>query len=167
MEGTNEQAEETSPPETTDDFAATVAERVAAESSDAPKPKGRRGRPPGTKNKPKEGDAKQTVFVAHVTDGEIAMAGNIFAVVWGFIAPIARVAPLNEAQTKQAGEALAPLVQKYMPVLGAWQYEIGAVVVIASIAFECKRNYVPPTETQEPPLTEAAVKRDSFGRVVQ
>ena len=62
--------------------------------------------------------------------------GAVFAVVYDLaLVPIAagRLGPLNGEQANRAGRALVPLVRKYAPMLGDWQAEIAATLILASI----------------------------------
>jgi len=75
-----------------------------------------------------------------VTPGDVAVAGALGDALWSIAGPMFRLRPLDDSQRERLGEALAPLVVKYMPLLGKWQYEAAALLCIMSLAKEC---YVP------------------------
>lgn len=134
-----------------------AAERVVSEP--APK-KGKPGRPKGSGKKTtgeKSEPPEKQVVVINVTPADIVAAGQLGALLWNFAAPFAKMAPLNEDQTHRLGEALAPLVQKYLPLLGNWQYEIGAVIVIFALVNESRAAY----EAPKPPGSEAEIIPDA------
>jgi hypothetical protein len=119
------------------DSATDAANKVIA---DVETPKRGRGRPPGSKNKQKEGVTAPIV----VTEGDIAAAGAFGAVIFDIIGPFAKLAPITETQKQRLGGALAPLMQKWMPILADWQYEFNAIMVVSAIVIEARRSYVPP-----------------------
>lgn len=81
-----------------------------------------------------------------VTPGDVAVAGAVGDALWSIAGPMFRLRPLDDAQRERLGEALAPLVVKYMPLLGKWQYEAAALLCIMSLAKEC---YVPKGATDD------------------
>jgi hypothetical protein len=134
------------------DSATAAADAVI---EDAAREKPRRGRPPGTgKKKPAEKEAPAEIVV---TEGDIELAATIGGVVFDIIGPFAKMAPLEDSQRRRVGEALAPLVQKYMPLLANWQYEAAALITISAIIIEARRNYVPP----KPPAPPEEVATDA------
>lgn len=73
-----------------------------------------------------------------VSPGDVSVAIEIGETVWELTRGLSRCRSLDPAQKERLGVALAPLVQKYMPLLGAWQYEIGAGLVLFALVRECR-----------------------------
>jgi len=47
-----------------------------------------------------------------------------------------RLKPLTDAQALRLGEVYAPLVAKYLPLIGPWQLELAALIVTVSVVRE-------------------------------
>lgn len=88
-------------------------------------------------------EAAKAPIVVHVTEGDAQAWGDVGGVIWDIVGPMARVGPLNDEQKLRFGRALAPLGQKYLPMLADWQYEVAAVLCIMALAKETK---LPPPE---------------------
>lgn len=92
-----------------------------------------------------KGDAA-TVEPLVVTPGDVGVATTIGDVLWGIAGPQFRLRPLNDEQRERLGMALAPLVAKYAPLMGRWQYECMALLTIMALAREC---HIPKTESED------------------
>lgn len=117
------------------------------------------GAPPGEKPGPmssaertakyregKKATPKAEVLDLTVTDGDVEAAAAIGDVLWDMVGPVARCGPLNGEQKTRLGKALAPLIKKYMPLLGDWQHECAAVLCIMALARE---THVPKEDTPQ------------------
>jgi hypothetical protein len=103
---------------------APVSEPIAEDA-----PRRGRGRPPGAKSRTKV--VAREPYVA--TDEGVQLAGMLGATIWSLVGPIARLRPLDEQETEKLGRALDPLMWKYLPVLGDWQIEFNAAIVILAL----------------------------------
>jgi len=113
----------------------------AGAGADTPK---RRGRPPGSKNKPKDG-APKTEYkqgepeaapfdpfnFTYVKNAESVQASTMLgAVAWGIASTMLPIKPLNEEQALKLGGALDPVLARWVPVFGQWKYEAALCAVI-------------------------------------
>ena len=145
---------ESSPGPLTEDSGA-AAERLRGEG--APKSPTERSREFRARKK-----AEATTQATLPTPKEIAETATAVAVVWSIaIVPLTggRLRDLDDAQTQRLGEAFAPLVKKYVPLLSAWSLEITGAFVLANVVREC---YVKPEKQEQaipqakPPATNGA-----------
>lgn len=81
----------------------------------------------------------------------------MFEFIFNLVAPYAQMADLTDEQASEAGEVFAPLIQKYLPILGNWQYEMAALYVVGGIIIDRRRAYVPPTTSEAEVIDDAPV----------
>ena len=104
--------------------AASERMRKAHAEGSAPKgPKGKRAAPPPVE----------------ITEQDCIELGGLLAVVWGLAGPAVKLAPLNEEEATRLGTAAAPVIQKYLPMLGDWKLEITLIMVTAGLV-QAKRK---------------------------
>lgn len=84
----------------------------------------------------KKGEKTEEPQVIDVGPGDVEMAAQLGGVVWDIVAPFVRLKPLDDSQRTRLGTALAPLIIKYMPLLGDWQYEAAAVLCVLALVQE-------------------------------
>jgi hypothetical protein len=117
-----------------------AAERVIAEAeAKAPKTAAERQREWRERKAAKAANAAPVSI--ETTEADAEAAGELGAVLWDVVGPMMGCASLDDSQKKRLGTALAPLIKKYMPLLGEWQYEAAAVLCILALARE---THVPP-----------------------
>lgn len=129
----------------------------------------RRGRPPGTKNKPKEETLSVTL--------EGAIEGVFMALTWiaGFFG-YEKTGDLTEGERKDGAKAFAPIVSK-MPWLIPWLAFIGAPIwLLRVLSSKLRRKDVPAGNTDGPdntsidssepgPETEQSGTRPTLGTI--
>lgn len=105
-------------------------------TSEQPK---RRGRPPGSKNRPKDGTQTppptgQVSGFVYVRD-EQSVKTNAFmcAIVWEVAAGMFPVRTLTDEEAYKLGEAFDPVLAKWLPILGEWKYEATLLFVILTL----------------------------------
>ena len=135
--------------------------------SGAPSEPRKRGRPKGSKNKPKDGSYVPPTdsqngdrpFNYVADPSGIAAAGKAFSTIWWLLAPMLKVRPLNELEESKAGEALDPILQKYLPVYNDWKYEINLAMVAVGLFQVCRADYKKehPEEFVPPSVSVAEV----------
>jgi hypothetical protein len=111
---------------------------------DAPR---RRGRPRGSKNKPRDVDATVTQaqeegapFV-YVADPISIMQSKVLATtVWYIAAKMLPVRELTDEEGSQLGEALDPVLCKWIPILGEWKYEVNLLTCIVMLYLATKKD---------------------------
>ena len=125
-----------------------AAERIREKNqSSTERVRAYRRRQKGETAEPKKPPAEPVPIT--ITEADVQEAAVASGIVWELaIVPFSkgRVRSLDEPQTKRLGQAMAPLIKKYLPMLAAWQYEIAAGLCIVSLVKEC---WVPepPKET--------------------
>ena len=137
-------ATDTAAPES--DLAGAVA-RVQGDESAGPMTNAERQR--RWREKKRESAKPAEPVVIHVTEADVEVAAQLGRTVWDIAAPYVRMRALDDEQSKRLGRALAPLVQKYMPLLGDWQYEAAAVLCVMALAKECALPREIPAEPNE------------------
>lgn len=120
-----------------------------AAPSFASEPPRRRGRPPGSKNRPKdiapeEPGAWHFQYVAD--DASIAASTMMGAVVWSLAAPMLKMRDLNKEEREMLGKALDPVLCRWLPIIGNWKFEAALLVTILSLAQTARRDYVDSTK---------------------
>lgn len=65
-----------------------------------------------------------------VTEADIKGAGFLGAVVWKIVGGFTGNRPLNKDETGELGEALAPVLARWLPDMGAFAPEIALVVTV-------------------------------------
>jgi len=87
--------------------------------------------------------SEETGDVLTVDDDEIAESAAMASALWDLmLVPAAggRLKPLTEPQEQRLGKAFAPLVKRYLPLLGRWQYEIAAGLALGAVIKEAWRK---------------------------
>ncbi len=127
-----------------------ASEMLSAESpSGDSAPKRKRGRPKGSKNRPKDpntgkpiesenGDGKPFVYVPD--DASIKAAAKLSGIAWFLAAPFMKCRPLTEPEETMLGEALDPILQKYIPIYGDFKYEINLCMVLVGLYQVCREK---------------------------
>ena len=103
--------------------------------------KRKRGRPKGSKNKPKDPSTGKPIdtptdkvgFVYIPDPNGIAAAGKLFSFTWMLLGPLVKVTPLSKEEELHAGEALDPVLQKYLPIYQDWKYEINLALIVIGL----------------------------------
>lgn len=88
------------------------------------------------KHREKKRSEQEQAQDAEALEREAAECGAVFAVIYDLaLVPMVkgRLGPLDAEQATRAGRALVPLVRKYAPLLGEYQAEVTAVLVLGSI----------------------------------
>lgn len=136
----------------TENMAATMISGTGDPSGSSVSGK-RRGRPPGSKNKPKDGEAQSpesrslfAPFVYQPDDASIAASTMMGSVVWSIVAPMFKMRDLKNEEREKLGRALDPVLCRWIPILGDWKYEAGLIMAIVGLAQVCKKEYVPKPE---------------------
>lgn len=98
-----------------------------------------------------------------VSPEEIAGAAALGNVVWNLAAPMFRHRALTDVEANQLGAALAPVVKRYLPMLGRWQYEVALAVVVFQLAQTTKLpapelEAFPPDRYEDPSATRQMVE---------
>ena len=116
--------------------AAAVRERRGEEA-----PKKKRGRPKGSgKAKPQEPAPPP----AEVTESDIAAAGKLGGLVWKMVGKVVGMRELSKDERQEFGEALAPVLAKYMPLANEYAPEIGLAFTIFTLYEKTKLPKKPP-----------------------
>jgi hypothetical protein len=106
------------------------------------------GRPPKRRavveDEPEDGPA---------TPEEVAGAALLGGTVWALAGPMFGLRELTAPEAQQLGAALAPVVRKYLPLLGEWQAEVNLILVVAGL-YSATR--VQPREVSIEPEPEPA-----------
>ena len=109
------------------------------ESTSTGPDKPRRGRPPGAKNKTKSATADKPKAEASVDPfafsytadpASIASSAALARTVWGLASLMLPVRPLTEDEGSTLGEALDPVLCRWLPIVGQWKYEAALVLCI-------------------------------------
>ena len=129
-----------------------------AASADTPKPRKKRGGArPGAgrpRKNPKPPEPEEPTDI-QVSEPEIQEAAYLGSTVWDLVAvPFGKLKALNEDQKNRLGNALAPLIKKYMPLLGGWQYEVGAALILVSLVRETLPAREAKTEDENPDVLD-------------
>ena len=133
----------------------------AAQQEAAPK---RRGRPPGSKNRIKDASGNPIPetraqpmggagFVYMKDENSVKASVALGMTVWFLASMMLPVRSLTEQEGIMLGEALDPVLCRWIPVFGEWKYEAGLLMVIMTLYFATATNgKVPPdgvTESME------------------
>jgi len=124
----------------------SVAEEVKTNSENPdPTVKKKRGRPPGSKNKPKVASAESgTERAPYVKTAEGVLMSTLLAnTLWNVSRIFTKRRELTEPEAKQIGEALDPVLHKYLPMASDYSIEIAFVVTVYMVW-----NATTPTEVQ-------------------
>jgi hypothetical protein len=95
-----------------------------------------------------------------ISEAEVQNAASMAATIWDIaVVPLAggRLRRLDNEQAERLGRVTAPLVRKYLPLLGNWQEEVLAAMVVGAIVREC---YVPPKPKPKPKQAEPELQSD-------
>ena len=124
----------------------------------------RRGRPPGSKNKPRdsapsndviEGERPPFVYIRDEQSVKASMAMGM--TVWFLASKMLPIRELTEDEGMQLGEALDPVLCKWIPILGEWKYEANLMVCIVMLYLATKIEK-PITEIPTEDVTGIATK---------
>ena len=116
--------------------------------ADTPK---KRGRPKGSKNRPKDGtETKQDATAPEPVAGDwrnfvytpdangIQATTAMCRVVWYLLSLMLPVRALNDEEALKLGEAADPVMCRWIPVVGMWKYEMAFVMCIVTLYFQTK-----------------------------
>ena len=67
------------------------------------------------------------------SEGSVFACTMLAGTVWNIVGKFANLRELTDKEAQQLGEALDPVIAKYVPILEDWQYEINLLVVISSL----------------------------------
>lgn len=141
-------------PNAADIAAKEIAARTGGEpdkGSPAPPSHKGPGRPPGAKNKKKSGTKKTAGPVEDpITPEEIAAYAFMGGTIWSLSAKLFNLEELNDEERERLGTAMAPVIRKYLPVLGDYAPEAALFTVVAGLVMEKRKKK--PVEG-EPDLT--------------
>jgi hypothetical protein len=134
------------------DLSEAATEVLTKPQEEAPR---KRGRPPGSKNRPKDGtpqaapSTEEGAEFVYVPDPVSIMQSKALALtVWFLAAKMLPVRELTEEEGAQLGEALDPVLCKWLPILGEWKYEVNllACIVMLYLATKKDKEIVPEME---------------------
>lgn len=132
------------------DAAAAAAREIEARgggSSDSP-PTGRRvGRPRGSKTRKsharKPGVAKEPVEISPEEVAAFAMLGGTL---WSISARVFKMDDLTDDERTRLGAAMAPVAEKYLPIMGEYAPEITLVTLVAGLVVEKRKKKPAPVD---------------------
>lgn len=85
--------------------------------------------------------------VIEVDEGDIAEAKTLGITVWELaMVPALKMKPLTDEQGERLGKSLAPVLKKYLPMLGGWVYEASLLLTLTSLVVENRQ----PKQEKEP-----------------
>ena len=87
-------------------------------------------------------------FVYNPSESGIKAAAKAFGVIWYFAAPFIKARQLTEVEQLKVGEALDPILQKYVPMYDDWKYEINLTMVLVGVYQVCREDYAKPVDTK-------------------
>lgn len=99
--------------------------------------------------------AQETSETPETTESDVVECAAVFSLIYDLaLVPVTgnRLSALSPEQSERAGRVLAPLVKKYAPMLGEFQTEIAAALVIGSILRSNWRE--PPVEVEHETVEE-------------
>jgi hypothetical protein len=114
---------------------------------DAPR---KRGRPKGSKNKPKDGtqpisqvETEETPrdwrnFVYTPDANSVQASAAMCRVTWYLLSLMLPIRELNDAEAKQIGEAADPVFCRWLPVFGNFKYEMAFLMCILTLYFQTR-----------------------------
>lgn len=95
----------------------------------------------------KRREAEDESPIITVDESDIAEAAVLGSTVWELaMVPMLKMKPLSDEQSLRLGKSLAPIVKKYMPMLGGWQYEVALALTLVSLVTENRQ----PKQAKEP-----------------
>ena len=108
---------------------------IRARRAEPDAPKRGRGRPKGTgKGKSARKSAAEPDAAdgppPEVTETDIAGAAMLGGMVWGLVGKIVGMRALEKSESRELGEALAPVLAKYLPLLNEYAAEATLAVVV-------------------------------------
>lgn len=110
---------------------AVAAERAAREEGE---PTPRRGRPRGSKTKRGPGRPRKESLPPEepieITEADIAGAAMMSGVVWKIVGGFFNRRALTKDEARELGEAVAPVMAKYLPSFGEYAPEIGLALTV-------------------------------------
>jgi hypothetical protein len=86
-----------------------------------------------------------------ITPQDEAQAALLGQTVWGFVAPMFRHRELTTEEGEQLGKALAPVMAKYLPMLGPYAAELNLGLVLFTLARQTKVVAVEPALPEPEP----------------
>lgn len=86
--------------------------------------------------------AKAPRVVEPLTEEEIKFVGVLIGTLWAIAGPAIKLSPLREEEQDAIGKAAAPVIQKYLPMLGDWSLEINLVLVVGALAKVKREEWV-------------------------
>ena len=90
----------------------------------------KRGRPKGSKNKPRE----PTVESEYVpNESSIALCSMLADSLWNISRRFSGWSELAKEEKRQLGETIDPLLHKYLPMMDRWREESAFVFVLVSV----------------------------------
>jgi len=116
-----------------------------ADNGTGTEPPRKRGRPPGSKNRPKDttnngplpkgtGGPENKAEFTYVRDENSVQATRMMGeTVWWIASNMLPVRPLNEEESVQLAEALDPVLCKWIPIFGDWKYELSLLMCILAL----------------------------------
>lgn len=117
--------------------------------------KKRRGRPPGSKNRPKDASGNPIKeeprsasigFVYMKDENSVKASIALGMTVWFLASLMLPVRSLTEEEGTMLGEALDPVLCRWIPVFGEWKYEAGLLMVIMTLYFATAKDRTPPND---------------------
>lgn len=122
-------------------------------------PKRGRGRPKGSKNRPKD-EAGNPIppenptpaepgFVYVEDEASIAASRMMGETAWYLASMMLPVRPLNDEEADKFGRALDPVLCRWLPIFGNWKYEINLLIVMIMLIKATKVEKTKPV-TEEP-----------------
>jgi len=140
-----------------------AAERVTAgEGSTPSSPKRGRGRPRGSKTKrpstarPKadEEELEEEREPYKASEASVQGAALLGATLWRIAGPMVKLDALTEDEALELGQALDPILYKYVPMVSEWREELNALVVIVGLFGATRARYV----AEHPPRPSNGVR---------
>lgn len=86
-----------------------------------------------------------------VTEGDIVVAAKLGGMLWQLSTMLTKRRGLNAGEERQLGEALAPVIAKYLPALDAYGEEIVLAMTLWTLWESTTPPKKPPVEGDEQP----------------
>lgn len=129
----------------------------------------RRGRPKGSKNRPKDGSPPKTEnesgaspwdFEYKRDESSINATAVMVRTAWGIASIMLPVRPLTDTEALELGEATDPVLQRWIPVFGQWKYELALVMCIYAMWDKTKITDAPKATPNPTPSGSTATVID-------
>lgn len=62
--------------------------------------------------------------------------------IWNFASPMLKVRPITKEESLELGELLDPVLQRWIPIIDDWKYEMALVSGLFVLGMKCREEYV-------------------------